>query len=183
MPNKKGGKNYKKSKHTEDAPILYERLDDQMYGCVIKILGGCNLLVYCNDGRDRICHIRGNMRKKVWMGVGDIVLISLREEKVEPGEIGKGDICARYDPSVLSKLKQKDPSINPKLFMKVEPTSDKNTDGPVEDVFDYTAESEEGEASDDEDEKFRMDKFHKNRTEQKRAAMIGDDDEIDIDAI
>lgn len=185
MPNKKGGKNYKKSKHADDAPILYERLDDQMYGCVIKILGGCNLLVYCNDGRDRICHIRGNMRKKVWMGVGDIVLISIREEKEEPGVIGRGDICARYDPSVISKLKQKDPSINPKLFMKIEPTTAKNADGPVEDVFDYDDNDENNEEESDEDEKFRKDKFPKNRAEQKRMAMMNDsdNDEIDIDAI
>lgn len=183
MPNKKGGKNYKKSKHADDAPIMYEKLDDQMYGCIIKVLGGCNLLVYCNDGRDRICHIRGNMRKKVWMGVGDIVLISIREEKEEPGKIGRGDICARYDPSIVQKLRQKDPTINPKLFMKVEISSDKNNDIPVEDVFEFedNSQNEESESS---DEEFRKEKFPKNRAEQKRAVMMGgDDDDIDIDAI
>jgi hypothetical protein len=30
MPNKKGGKNYKKSKHTDDEPTFYEKAEDQM---------------------------------------------------------------------------------------------------------------------------------------------------------
>ena len=46
MPNKKGGKNYKKSKHATDDPILYERPEDQMYGRIVKLLGTCNVLVF-----------------------------------------------------------------------------------------------------------------------------------------
>ena len=74
-PNKKGGKNYKKGKHVNDEPVMYERQEDQIYGRVLKLLGGCNALVYCNDGRERLCHIRGSMRKKVWIDPGDIVLL------------------------------------------------------------------------------------------------------------
>merc|ERR1712048_749501 len=33
----------------------------------------------CFDGNERLCNIRGKMRKKVWIGVGDIVLIGLRD--------------------------------------------------------------------------------------------------------
>ena len=74
MPNKKGGKNYKKSKHTDAEPIIYERQEGQMYGRIIKLLGNCNVLVLCNDKRERLCHIRGSMRKKVWLGPGDIIM-------------------------------------------------------------------------------------------------------------
>jgi translation initiation factor 1A len=120
-PNKKGGKNYKKGKHTDDEPTIYERLEDQMYARVIKVLGNCNLLVFCNDGRERICHIRGNMRKKVWMTVGDIVLISIRDfGKEEAGKMGRGDVCAKYDHAIIQKLRQRDDTISPFLFNNLE---------------------------------------------------------------
>ena len=179
MPNKKGGKNYKKSKSAEDAPTLYERLEDQMYARVIKVLGNCNLLVYCNDGRERIVHIRGNMRKKVWISVGDIVLISIREYgKESPTEVGRGDVCAKYEHSVIHKLRQKDDTINPKLFEILE--NDKSSKNiPAEDVFLFEGgesnESEEGdEESEEEDKEAR---FPNNRLQQRL------DDDFNIDDI
>lgn len=181
MPNKKGGKNYKKGKHATEAPIVYECLEGQMYARVIKVLGNCNMLVYCNDGRERICHIRGNMRKKVWMGTGDMVLISVRDFGNEKaGELGKGDICAKYDPSVISRLRQRDPSINPKLFLNIET----NTDVKEADLdnngfeFEHGNSDEESESSDDEENKIR---FPSNRLAQRK--VIDDDDDVNIDDI
>ncbi len=182
MPNKKGGKNYKKGKHATEAPIVYECLEGQMYARVIKVLGNCNMLVYCNDGRERVCHIRGNMRKKVWMGTGDLVLISIRDFGNEKaGEIGKGDICAKYDPAVISKLRQRDQSINPKLFLNIETNTDvKEADLNMGDGFEFEGgASEEDEESDDEEQKLN---FPSNRLAQ-RKAVIDDDDDINIDDI
>ncbi len=182
-PNKKGGKNYKKGKHATDAPIVYERLEGQMYARVIKVLGNCNLLVYCNDGRERICHIRGNMRKKVWMGTGDIVLISVRDFGNEKaGELGKGDICAKYDQSVLSKLKHRDPDINPKLFLNIETNTEiKGIDIQDGDGFEFEGgDSEEDEDESDEEE--HKHKFPSNRLAQRKAAA-DDDDSLNIDDI
>lgn len=121
MPNKVGGKNYKKGKHQDD-PKVYERLEGQMYGRVLKLLGGCNAMVFCNDNKERLCHIRGNMRRKVWIEVGDIVLISLRDlsDESDPTYVERGDICAKYDQRVIYKLQHKDKTINPKLFTTVE---------------------------------------------------------------
>jgi translation initiation factor 1A len=121
MPNKVGGKNYKKSKHQDD-PIVYERLPGQMYGRVLKLLGGCNAMVFCNDNKERLCHIRGNMRRKVWIEVGDIVLISLRDHSNTDytESIDRGDICAKYDQRVIYRLQHKDKTINPKLFQNIE---------------------------------------------------------------
>lgn len=121
MPNKVGGKNYKKGKHQDD-PKVYERLEGQMYGRVLKLLGGCNAMVFCNDNKERLCHIRGNMRRKVWIEVGDIVLISLRDlsDEGDPQFVQRGDICAKYDQRVIYKLQHKDKTINPKLFTSVE---------------------------------------------------------------
>lgn len=189
-PNKKGGKNYKKGKHTDDGPMIYERLEGQMYARIIKILGNCNLLVFCNDGRERICHIRGNMRKKVWMNVGDIVLISIREYgKEEVGKIGRGDVCAKYDQNVILKLRQKDPSINPALFNNIETIeSDSRKNQVVEEGFDFEeASNEENESSDDEI-KNKLNKgvtHYSNRLAQRRAGITddSDDEEVNIDDI
>lgn len=122
MPNTTGGKNYKKSKHGGTfTPAFIERQPDQLYARVIKNLGNMNLLVYCNDNKTRICHIRGSMRKKVWINIGDIVLISLRDfsEDIVKKEGERGDVVAKYDNEHLNKLK-KMPDINQKLFMQLE---------------------------------------------------------------
>jgi initiation factor 1A len=124
MPNRTGGKNYKKSKQTGSIvkPFI-DRQPDQMYARIIRNLGGRNMLVYCNDNRVRLCHICGAMKKFTWLNVGDLVLISLRgfEKKPEAGsnEYEKGDIVAKYDSEHLGKLK-KQPDINQKLFMTLE---------------------------------------------------------------
>merc|ERR1712061_43687 len=33
----------------------------------------------CFDGVERLCHIRGKLRKKVWIAQSDIVLVGLRD--------------------------------------------------------------------------------------------------------
>merc|ERR1719233_62739 len=37
----------------------------------------------CFDGVKRLCHIRGKLRKKVWINQSDIVLIGLRDYQVK----------------------------------------------------------------------------------------------------
>ena len=116
MPNKTGGKNYKKSKHGDDDNIVFiEKQEDQQYGRVVKVLGNGNMLVYCNDDKERICHIRGAIRKRVWINLGDVVLVSLRDL----GDADRGDILAKYEPKYYSKLK-KEPGVNLILFNNLE---------------------------------------------------------------
>jgi translation initiation factor 1A len=43
------------------------------------MLGNGRLTAFCFDGKQRLCHIRGKLRKKVWINTGDIILIGLRE--------------------------------------------------------------------------------------------------------
>lgn len=181
-PNKQGGKNYKKGKHINDEPTLYERQEDQMYGRVLKLLGGCNVLVYCNDDKERLCHIRGSMRKKVWIDPGDIVLISVRDLTATDGKppADRGDVCAKYDSRLFQKLKDKDPSINSKLFVNMGRGGD-NSIVPEEErdgfVFEADAEENSEEESDND-----IVKHPANRVEQRRA-MTHIDDDFDIDDI
>ena len=189
-PNKKGGKNYKKGKHADDEPIVYDRLPDQMYGRVLKLLGGCNALVFCNDNRERMCHIRGNMRKKVWISTGDIVLISLREMDNSGNSplssIQRGDICAKYDQKVIYKLREKDKTINEKLFTFVEKTdmaAQKNGLVPDENEVGFVFEDANGnEMSEKSDSESESEIMPINRAAQKKA-MMNDDDDINIDDI
>jgi translation initiation factor 1A len=189
-PNKKGGKNYKKGKHVDDEPIVYDRLPGQMYGRVLKLLGGCNALVYCNDNRERLCHIRGNMRKKVWIATGDIVLISLREldrsGNTPSSEVERGDICAKYDQRVIYKLKDKDKTINDRLFTIIEKTDgigQKGGNGPANgDDFGFIFENDDKNIIEDGEES-ENENLPANRAAQKKAMTMMNDDDINIDDI
>lgn len=126
MPNFIGGKNYKKTKHVSEAAAFVEKEDDQLYGRVIQVLGNRNTLVFCNDNIVRLCHIRGSIRKDMWISIGDIVIVSVRDflrDKNDKYE--KGDILFRYDREHYSKLK-KEVGINTKLFLPIE-TGDSDT--------------------------------------------------------
>ena len=170
MPNKTGGKNYKKSKHAGSsvkAPFI-DRQPDQIYARVIKNVGSRNMLCYCNDNKVRFCHIRGSMRKRVWLNVGDIVLISLREfEKTadeSPKKYEHGDIIAKYHEDHMSRLK-KMPDVNKKLFQQLENADNSQAKGEAElslyppsdeEAFDFDADDKretaegEGESGDSE---------------------------------
>lgn len=120
MPNIKGGKNYKKTKHSSENLVVrfVEKEPDQMYARVIRMLGGNNIRAYCNDDVIRLCHIRGSMHKRVWINLGDMILISLRNEE---GTVG--DVVMKYDNSLIGRLK-KLTDINQRLFLSME-----NADG------------------------------------------------------
>merc|ERR1711877_97553 len=74
--------------------------DGQEYGQVMKMLGNGRCEINCFDGTKRLCHIRGKMRKKVWVNQGDIVLVSLRDFQDE-----KGDIIVKYTAEEARNLK------------------------------------------------------------------------------
>jgi translation initiation factor 1A len=89
----KGGKNKKnllQNDMKEKRELIFKE-DGQEYGQVFKMLGNGRCDVYCFDGIKRLCHIRGKLRKKIWINIGDIVLIGLRDFQE-----GKGDIILRY---------------------------------------------------------------------------------------
>ncbi len=64
------------------------------------MLGNGRLEAYCFDGVKRLCHIRGKMRKKVWVNQGDFVLVGLRDFQDE-----KADVIQKYTPEEARNLK------------------------------------------------------------------------------
>lgn len=71
------------------------------YAQVTKMLGNGRLEALCFDGEKRLAHIRGKMRKKVWINQGDIILLSLREFQVSHHGVSRRQsseltaVCAR----------------------------------------------------------------------------------------
>ena len=85
----KGGKKHKRGKGDQEQvkrELIFKE-DGQEYGQVLRMLGNGRCEVSCFDNVKRLCHIRGKMRKKVWVMVGDIVLVSLRDFQDEKGDI------------------------------------------------------------------------------------------------
>merc|ERR1712137_1040337 len=92
----KGGKNENEGQKRE----LVFKDDGQEYAQVVKMLGNGRLEAACFDGPTRLCHIRGKLRKKVWINQGDIILLSLRDYQDE-----KGDVIMKYSADEARSLK------------------------------------------------------------------------------
>merc|ERR1711879_704622 len=84
----KGGKKRKRGKGDVDdfKRELMIKEEGQEYAQVIKMLGNGRLEAMCFDGKQRQCHIRGKMRKKVWVNKGDIILLGLRDYQDDKAE-------------------------------------------------------------------------------------------------
>lgn len=100
----KGGKTRRRGKN-ESQGIKRELVfkeEGQEYAQVLRMLGNGRLEAQCFDGVKRLGHIRGKMQKKVWINVGDIILLSLRDY-----QDGKADIIHKYNPDEARALKAK----------------------------------------------------------------------------
>jgi translation initiation factor 1A len=96
-----GGKKRKMGKKTtQEARELQFKEEMQEYGQAIRLLGDMRLELQCMDGVKRVGHIRGKMRKKEWVAMGDVVLVALREY-----EDDKCDVILRYNEEEVRKLK------------------------------------------------------------------------------
>ncbi|XP_050306073.1 eukaryotic translation initiation factor 1A, X-chromosomal [Anthonomus grandis grandis] len=98
----KGGKNRRRGKNeneTEKRELIFKE-DGQEYAQVAKMLGNGRLEAMCFDGVKRLCHIRGKLRKKVWINQGDIILIGLRDY-----QDAKADVILKYTPDEARNLK------------------------------------------------------------------------------
>jgi len=98
----KGGKNRRRGKNDSEGSkreITFKE-DGQEYAQVTRMLGNGRLEAFCFDGVNRLCHIRGKLRKRVWIGVGDIILLGLREFQDQ-----KADIILKYDGDEARSLK------------------------------------------------------------------------------
>ncbi|KYO30194.1 hypothetical protein Y1Q_0022428 [Alligator mississippiensis] len=98
----KGGKNRRRGKNeneSEKRELVFKE-DGQEYAQVIKMLGNGRLEALCFDGVKRLCHIRGKLRKKVWINTSDIILVGLRDY-----QDNKADVILKYNADEARSLK------------------------------------------------------------------------------
>lgn len=76
---------------------------NDVLGVAVKLLGFDRILVKCQDGHERLCRIRGKMKRRVWIREGDIVLVSPWDFQSDK----RGDIFWRYKRSQAEWLRRK----------------------------------------------------------------------------
>ena len=136
VKNTKGGKKSRKTKGGNDfekRELIYKE-DSQEYAKVTKMLGNARIEADCYDGTTRLCGIRGKMRKRIWITVGDIILVSLRDFQDD-----RGDVIHKYTPDEARSLKAygelpENAKINE--IAEIEFGSDKENEDEIEFCFD-----------------------------------------------
>lgn len=78
------------SEENLDSMVLPATTD--VFGVATKLLGFDRVLVKCADGHTRTCRIRGKMKRRHWIRIGDIVLVSPWDFQSDT----RGDIIWRY---------------------------------------------------------------------------------------
>ena len=94
----------KKKVLTEEAlsEMVLPSVNDVL-GVAIKLLGYDRILVKCQDGHERLCRIRGKMKRRVWIRQGDVVLVSPWDFQSDK----RGDVFWRYTKAQAEILRRK----------------------------------------------------------------------------
>ena len=101
MPNKKGGKKHKRGKknHGLQKKLRYKE-EGQEYAQIKAAKGNCRFDLGVFDGKERMGILCGAMRKRRFVNVRDVVLVSIRDF-----EDSKCDIIDVYDDNQVRQLK------------------------------------------------------------------------------
>jgi translation initiation factor 1A len=75
----------------------------EVLGVVTKLLGFDRIMVKCQDGAERLCRIRGKMKRRVWIREGDIVIVSPWDFQSNE----RGDVVWRYTHAQAENLRRK----------------------------------------------------------------------------
>ncbi|KAI5184288.1 translation initiation factor 1A [Nematocida homosporus] len=100
MKGKKKGSGGKRKKNSANEPMVFMEEGKTIYGQIIAALGSSRFDVLCTDAITRKCQLRGSMYKSVWVQPNDIVLVSLRHDAKDTG-----DICKKYYPAEVKILR------------------------------------------------------------------------------
>ena len=75
----------------------------EILGVVVKLLGFDRIMVKCQDGKERLCRIRGKMKRRVWIRNNDIVVVSPWDFQSDT----RGDVVWRYTHAQAEILRRK----------------------------------------------------------------------------
>ena len=151
-----GGKNKKKGKKmtTNESRELILKGDGLEYGQNIRLFGEGRFEILCSDGKTRHGSIKGSMRKRVFVNMNDIVLVSIIEYEPE-----KCIVIHKYNDDEIRQLKKMNEI--PDTF-KV-PEENKDEIGTT------------GQIYDDDDDFITFEKVEKNVKKKKDSYGIDDD--------
>jgi translation initiation factor 1A len=76
---------------------------NDVLGIAFKLLGYDRILVKCQDGHERLCRIRGKMKRRVWIRIGDVVLVSPWDFQSDK----RGDVFWRYTRAQAEMLRKR----------------------------------------------------------------------------
>ena len=76
---------------------------NDVLGVAVKLLGFDRVMVKCQDGHERLCRIRGKMKRRVWIRQGDIVVVSPWDFQFDK----RGDLIWRYTKAQAEMLRKK----------------------------------------------------------------------------
>jgi len=93
----------KKVKSEEELKKMMLPEGSDVLGVAEKMLGYERVLVRCQDGYNRLCRIRGKMKRRAWVRRGDVVLVSPWDFQFEK----RGDIIWRYKRNQVGWLRAK----------------------------------------------------------------------------
>jgi translation initiation factor 1A len=77
--------------------------EGDVLGVAVKMLGGDRIMVKCQDGKERLCRVRGKLKRRVWIREGDVVLVSPWDFQPDT----RGDIFWRYRRNQTDWLRNK----------------------------------------------------------------------------
>lgn len=142
MVNKKGGKNKKNKNNAfvEKRTLFYPE-DLQEYGKISKLLGDRRINVILADNTEVLAIIPGKFRKRCWMKVNDIIIVSKREFQED-----RWDVCYKYNDDEIRQLAKEKEIPNSFLDNNITSTTDIFIDSEEE-----NQDSDEEENSSDEE--------------------------------
>ncbi len=111
MPPQRRSKGKKKQPSPGSRKLRFpDKRDNEQLGRVVEILGNDHMRVQCEDGKTRLGRIRGKIKKRMWIRLGEIVIIQPWDwetantaEEDAGGDLAKCDIIWRYQ---LTQTKQ-----------------------------------------------------------------------------
>ncbi|MBI2542812.1 MAG: translation initiation factor eIF-1A [Candidatus Aenigmarchaeota archaeon] len=75
----------------------------EVLGIVEMMLGGDKIRIRCADGHTRICRIPGKLRKRVWIRIGNLVLVEPWEAQTNE----RGDVVFQYTSTQVNWMRRK----------------------------------------------------------------------------
>jgi len=93
----------RKIRTEQDFSKMMLPVGSDVFGIATKMLGYGRIMVKCQDGHIRLCRIRGKMKRRNWIRLGDVVLVSPWDFQSDT----KGDIFWRYRRNQMDWLRRK----------------------------------------------------------------------------